>query len=60
VAQIKVLFRDLKMTDLADLAAKASQFQSASEVGDYVEEYLCATPAYYRQRPTRGGVKGRV
>ena len=45
MAQIKALFRDLKMTDLADLAAKAFQCQSAAEVEDYVKEYLYATPA---------------
>ena len=44
MAQIKALFRDLKVTDLADLAAKASQRQSAPEVRKYAKEYLYATP----------------
>ena len=45
MAQIKALFRDLKMTDLAELAAKALQCQSAAEVRHYAEGYLYSTPA---------------
>jgi signal transduction protein with GAF and PtsI domain len=45
VAQIKALFRDLKMTDLEDLAAKALRYQNATEVRHHAKEYLYATPA---------------